>query len=75
MTFEKVKEIIMEHLELDDDQVTMESKLAEDLKADSLDLVEMVTIVEDSFGMEFPDEVYEKLVTVGDIVRYIDSVI
>ena len=73
--FEEVKEIIVYHLVVDDEKVTLEAKLADDLGADSLDFVEIVEAIEDSFEIEIPDEVYDNLVTVGDIVRYIDSVI
>ena len=73
--FEEVKEIIVYHLVVDDEKVTLEAKLADDLGADSLDFVEIVEAIEDSFEIEIPDEVYDNLVTVGDIVRYINSVI
>lgn len=75
MTFEKVKEIILYHLVVDEEKVTLESNLAADLGADSLEIVEIVSSIEDCFNLEIPDEVYDNLLTVGDIVHYIDSVI
>ena len=69
MTFEKVKDLIVESLNCEEDIVTMEA----DLDADSLDAVELVMAVEDEFGVEVSDEEAAKLVTVGDIVRYIES--
>ncbi|MBO5328983.1 MAG: acyl carrier protein [Anaerotignum sp.] len=73
MTFEKVKEIIVDNLGVED--ITLESKFTEDLRADSLDFVEIVEAIEDSFDIEIPDEVYDHIVTVGDIVEYVNSVI
>nr|WP_238550407.1 acyl carrier protein [Eggerthia catenaformis] len=73
MTFEKVKDLIVESLNCEEDIVTMEASLKEDLDADSLDAVELVMAVEDEFGVEVSDEEAAKLVTVGDIVRYIES--
>ncbi|MFT7444945.1 MAG: acyl carrier protein, partial [Granulosicoccus sp.] len=65
---EKVTEIIVEQLGVSADQVKLESKMIEDLGADSLDAVELVMAVEEEFGIEVPDEDAEKLVCVGDIV-------
>ena len=73
MTFEKVKEIIVDNLGVED--ITLESKFTEDLRADSLDFVEIVEAIEDFFDIEIPDEVYDHIVTVGDIVEYVNSVI
>lgn len=75
MTFEKVKEIILYHLVVDEEKVTLESNLAADLGADSLEIVAIVSSIEDCFNLEIPDEAYDNLLTVGDIVHYIDSVI
>lgn len=71
--FEKIKELIVESLEIEEDQVTMEASFKEDLKVDSLDLFEMVMSLEDEFDVEIPTEELEKMVTVGDVVKYIEE--
>lgn len=71
--FERVKEIIVEQLDVDEDKVTMEASFREDLEADSLDVVELVMELEDEFGLEIADEEAEKIVTVGDAVEYIEK--
>ncbi|MEM6822773.1 MAG: acyl carrier protein [Verrucomicrobiota bacterium] len=68
---EKVKEIIVEQLSVNEEQVTPEAKFIEDLGADSLDVVELVMAFEEQFGIEVPDEDAEKLLTVGDVNNYI----
>jgi len=68
---EKVKEIIVEQLSVNAEQVTPEAKFIEDLGADSLDVVELVMAFEEQFGIEVPDEDAEKLQTVGDVNTYI----
>lgn len=70
---EKVTEIIVEQLGVSADQVKPESKMVEDLGADSLDAVELVMAVEEEFGIEVPDEEAEKLVCVNDIVSHVES--
>jgi acyl carrier protein len=72
-TESKVKDIIVEQLGVNPDQVTADAKFIEDLGADSLDTVELVMAFEEEFGIEVPDEEAEKLQTVGDVTRYIDS--
>ncbi|HSH00557.1 MAG TPA: acyl carrier protein [candidate division Zixibacteria bacterium] len=67
----KVKEIIIEQLGVDAGQVTPEAKFVEDLGADSLDTVELVMALEESFGLEIPDEEAEKITSVGDAIKYI----
>jgi acyl carrier protein len=69
----KVKEIIVEQLGVNPDQVTHEASFLEDLGADSLDTVELVMSFEEEFGAEIPDEDAEKLQTVGDVIRYIEE--
>jgi acyl carrier protein len=71
--FDRVKDIIVEQLGVNPDQVKMEARFIEDLAADSLDTVELVMAFEEEFGAEIPDEDAEKLQTVGDAVRYIEE--
>lgn len=71
--FEEIKRIVVEKLQVDEKQVTMEANFIEDLGADSLDTVELVMDLEEHFGIEIPDEDAEKLRTVGDSVNYITS--
>ena len=70
---QKVKDIIVEQLSVNAEQVTPEAKFIEDLGADSLDIVELVMAFEEEFGVEVPDEEAEKLQTVGDVVKYIEA--
>ena len=70
---DQVIDIVSEHLEAPRDQITRESRFIEDLKADSLDLVELVMDFEDKFGVTIPDEDYEKIKTVGNAVDYIQE--
>ncbi|MGE9268535.1 MAG: acyl carrier protein [Verrucomicrobiales bacterium] len=70
---EKVTDIIVDQLGVSADQVTPESKMIEDLGADSLDAVELVMAVEEEFGIEVPDEEAEKLVSVGDIISHVEK--
>lgn len=74
MTFDKIKEIILDQLGLDDDQeIAMETSLMKDLEADSLDAVEIIMAIEDEFDVEIPDEDAEGFKTVGDIVKYVEE--
>jgi acyl carrier protein len=72
-TADRVKEIIVEQLGVNPDQVVSDAKFVEDLGADSLDTVELVMALEEEFDAEIPDEEAEKLTTVGDAVKYIES--
>ena len=72
-TAEKVKKIVVEQLGVAEDQVTEDAKFIDDLGADSLDLVELVMAFEEEFGSDIPDEDAEKLATVGDAIKYIES--
>lgn len=72
-TFEKVKDIIVDSLSCDADQVTMEASLSDDLEADSLDAVELIMAVEDEFGIEISDEKAAEMKTVKDIVDYVEA--
>jgi acyl carrier protein len=71
--FEKIREIICDQLELEEDQVTMDSILLEDLGADSIDLADLVMTFEDEFNMEISDEALENIKTVSDIVKYVEE--
>ncbi|GAB4072448.1 acyl carrier protein [Barrientosiimonas marina] len=71
--FAKVKNIIVDKLEVEESQVTMEASFKEDLEADSLDVVELVMELEDEFDIEIADEEAEKINTVGAAVEYINS--
>ncbi|MFD2760481.1 acyl carrier protein [Lentibacillus juripiscarius] len=71
--FDKVKDIIVDKLEVEESQVKMEASFKDDLEADSLDVVELVMELEDEFDMEIADEEAEKINTVGDAVNYINS--
>ena len=71
--FEKVKEIIVDTLSCEEDLVTMEATLAEDLGADSLDAVELNMALEDGIGVSIPDEKMAEMKTVGDIVKYLEA--
>ena len=73
MTFEKVKEIIVDTLSCEEDKVTPEASLSEDLGADSLDAVELNMALEEAFAISIADEDIVKFVCVKDIVNYIDS--
>ena len=72
-TAERVKEIVVEHLNVDADKVTENASFIEDLGADSLDTVELVMAFEEEFGIEIPDDAAESIVTVGDAVKYIEK--
>ena len=73
MSFEKVRDIIARQLDLDPASVTMESRLIDDLKADSLDIVELIMDLEQEFDVEIPDEELPNVRTVGDIVNYLEN--
>ncbi|MCM1225809.1 MAG: acyl carrier protein [Clostridium sp.] len=73
MIFDKVKELIIDQLDADEDAVTMEAVIIDDLDADSLDVVDLVMSIEEEFDIEIPDEAVEKIKTVGDIVNYIEN--
>ncbi len=72
--FDRVKALIVDHLDVEEEKVTMEASFKDDLEADSLDVVELIMELEDEFDMEIADEEAEKLTTVGDAVDYINSV-
>lgn len=71
--FEDIKEVVVEQLNVDPAEVKEDSKFVEDLGADSLDVVELVMALEEKFDIEIPDQEAEKLVTVGDVITYIEG--
>ncbi len=75
MTFDKIKEIIIEELGVEDeDSITPETSLMDDLEADSLDAVNIMMEIEDTFDVEIPDEETATFKNIGDIAKYVDSV-
>jgi acyl carrier protein len=72
-TLERLTKIVVDQLNVEESQVTMEAKFRDDLKADSLDLVELIMAIEEEFGGEVSDEDAQKIVSVGDAVRYIEN--
>lgn len=71
--YDKVVEIIAQQLHIDDDIIDENTKIMDDLGADSLDIVEMLMAMEESFGITVPDEDIENLITVSDVVEYIEE--
>ncbi|MCH4599078.1 acyl carrier protein [Helicobacter pylori] len=71
--FEDIQAVIAEQLNVDTVQVTPEAEFVKDLGADSLDVVELIMALEEKFGIEIPDEQAEKIVNVGDVVKYIEN--
>ena len=73
MVFDKIKEIIMEQLQVDESEITMDTNLMKDLSADSLDAVEIIMAIEDEYGIEIPDEDAENIQTVQDLVKFVED--
>ena len=73
MVFEKLKTIIIEEFEIEEELITMNTSLTDELDIDSLDLVDLVMTVEDEFSIELPDEALEGMKTIGDLVKYIEE--
>ncbi|MGI5855669.1 MAG: acyl carrier protein [Candidatus Merdivicinus sp.] len=73
MVFEKVRDILVEQLDVEEEKVTMKASISDDLGADSLDVVDLVMSLEEEFDVEIPDDQVENIKTVGDIVRYIED--
>ena len=71
-TFEKIRALLAEQLDIDPEKITPDSDIMSDFEADSLDIVDMVMTLEDEFGIEVPDDI-ESLRTVGDVVKFVDS--
>jgi acyl carrier protein len=72
-TFDRVKKVVVEQLDVAEDEVTPQASFVEDLGADSLDVVELVMGLEEEFDIEIPDEDAEKIATVQDAITYIDT--
>ena len=73
MVFEKVREIIAEQLNIDAEEISLDTNVTKDLEADSLDAVEIILGVEEEYGIEIPDDIAENFTKVGDIVKYVDE--
>ena len=73
MVFEKVKAILSEQFDVEEDSITLESSITEDLGADSLDVVDLLMSIEDEFEVAVPDSEVENIKTVGDLVKYIED--
>lgn len=72
-TYTEIKAIIVDLLGADEGKITMDARFREELEADSLDLVELIMAFEDKFGGEISDEDAQKITTVGEAVRYVDT--
>ena len=73
MIFDKVKEIIVEQLGVDGDDIKTDTSLTKDLEADSLDAVEIIMAIEEEFDIEVPDEEAENFANIGDIIKFIEA--
>ncbi len=73
MIFERIKEMIVEELNVPEEKITMEARLAEDLGADSIDAVELIMNIEDEFEIQVSDEEAQNIKTVGDLVKYVEA--
>ena len=73
MTFAKIQDIIIEQLQVEEGDISLDTNLMKDLSADSLDAVEIIMAIEDAFGIEIPDEDAEKFQTVEDLVKYVED--
>ena len=73
MVFDKVKELIVDQLGVEEEEVTSEANIQDDLGADSLDIVDLIQTIEDEYDLSIPDDAVEGIKTVGDIVSYIES--
>ena len=73
MIFDEIKDIIIDQLQVEESEVTMDTNLMKDLSADSLDAVEIIMAIEEEYGIELPDEDAETFQTVGDLVKYVEE--
>ena len=72
-TFEKIRALLAEQLDIDPEKITPDSDIINDFGADSLDVIDMITTLSDEFGVEIPDEDIENFHTVGDVVNYMQE--
>ncbi len=73
MVFEKIHDIVVDQLDVDADDVTMDSAIIDDLGADSLDVVDLIMAIEEEFDVDIPDEEVQNIKTVGDIVKFVET--
>lgn len=73
MVFDKIKKILVDQLDVEEDAVTMEASIMDDLGADSLDIADIVMSIEEEFDVEVPDDQMQNIKVVGDIVKYIEE--
>ena len=73
MVFDKIKAILVDQLDVDENKVTMEASITDDLGADSLDIADIVMSIEEEFNVEVPDDQLQNIKVVGDIVKYIEE--
>mgnify|MGYP000218343261 CR=1 FL=1 len=73
MYFEKIKSLLAERFDVSEDSINLETKIIEDLKADSLDVVDMLMTIEDEYDISIPDDIAQDMKTVGDVVAYLDE--
>lgn len=73
MVFNKIKQILCEEFEIDEEEVVIDANLCRDLDIDEIDIYDLVMSVEDEFHMELPDEALENISTVGDLVKFIEE--
>lgn len=71
--FEKLKEMLVNQIDIEEDKVTPDANIVEDLGADSLDVFELLMTVEDEFDVEIPTEEAEKMATIGDLIEYLKA--
>lgn len=73
MVFEKLRDILVDQLDVEEDKVTMNASIQDDLGADSLDIVDLIMSLEEEFDVEIPDDQVEGMKSVGDIVKYVED--
>ena len=73
MVFEKVRDILVDQLDVEEEKVTMDASITDDLGADSLDVVDLVMSLEEEFDVEIPDNQVENIKTVGELVAFIEN--
>ncbi len=71
--FERIREYLADQLDVDPEKITMNSDIVEDFGADSLDVIDMITVLADEFNVEIPDDEIEGFHTLGDVVRFVED--